>query len=104
VADLTACHPSVRKEIVRMSNLRLHDAPAEGTTVEDTIPETFLFPGVTRKSKDAPRPRVRPSIPRDPTVQAVERGLDHAQDRLNNLRDLVDRFGLSLHDEGPRAA
>jgi hypothetical protein len=87
-----------------MSNLRLCDAPSDGGPTEGTIPETYLFPGVARKAGARPRRRVRPSIARDSTVHAVERSLDHAQDRLNNLRDLVDRFGLSVHDEGPRAA
>lgn len=88
-----------------MSHLRLHDAHAQSTATEDAIPDTYLFPGVTRERPAKPaRHRVRPSIPADSTIHAVERGLDHAQDRLNNLRDLVDRFGLSVHDDGPRAA
>jgi hypothetical protein len=83
-----------------MSYLRLHDAPSDAL---ETIPETYLFPGVTRDQ--APKTaKVRPSIVRDDVIANVERGLDHAQDRLNNLRDLVDRFGLSMHDDGPRAA
>ena len=84
-----------------MSNLRLCEAPADCT--DDTIPETYLFPGVGRQAESG-RARVRPSIPSDSTIRNVERGLDHAQERLDNLRDLVDRFGLSMNDEGPRAA
>ena len=87
-----------------MSHLRLCDAPSEVTTTDGTIPETYLFPGVRQRATAGQRPRVRPSIPADSTIHAVERGLDHAQDRLTNLRDLVARFGLANHDEGPRAA
>lgn len=84
-----------------MSYLKLHDAPSD-TDTDDTIPETYLFPGVERGAKV--RPSIRPSIPDGFDLREIEGRLDHAQDRLNNLRDLVDRFGLSMHDEGPRAA
>lgn len=79
-----------------MSHLRLHEAP-----IDEAIPDTYLFPGPATRPA---RPVVRPSISGSGAIHPVERDLDHVQARLNNLRDLMDRFGLDLGAGGPRAA
>jgi hypothetical protein len=79
-----------------MSHLKLHDAPAD-----ENIPETYRFPAAPSRPA---RAKVHPSVQDSDVVQSVERNLDHVQARLNNLRDLMDRFGLGLGADGPRAA
>ena len=37
-------------------------------------------------------------------IRHVGQALDHAQRRLDNLRNLIDRFELDEDDDGPRAA
>lgn len=40
----------------------------------------------------------------DDAAKQVQRALFQAQRRLDNLRDLIDRFDLDDDDDGPRAA
>lgn len=77
------------------------------------MPYLRFHPEVETLSADSPIPistgRIARSelhmtcTPARGTIAEVERAMDLVDNRLQNLRDLVDQFGLD-DDDGPRAA
>jgi hypothetical protein len=68
-------------------------------------------PAPKGKPKKATRKPPAPSAPlkftlgdSDAAIAQVNSALEHTQRRLDNLRDLIDRFDLDDDDDGPRAA
>lgn len=68
-------------------------------------------PAPTGKPEKGKRTLPAPSAPlkltlggSDEAIAQVNRALEHTQRRLDNLRDLIDRFDLDGDDDGPRAA
>lgn len=58
-----------------------------------------------QKAPPAPAKPLRLSVGSDSDpIEEVSDALAHAQRRLDNLRDLIDRFDLDGDDDGPRAA
>ena len=68
------------------------------------VEEPLRFPA--DRIDQSPRMGLPPAVdaPRD-VISEVEAGLDLVDNRLRNLRALVDQFGLADEDDdGPRAA
>ena len=65
--------------------------------------ETLPRPGHGRTSVDAAGAGDADALPFDAVAHA-EQALSHAERRMENLMDLVRRFGLDAPGDGPRVA
>lgn len=86
-----------------MAYLRFVDATAD---MED---RTLRFPGSRQPGRSVRTGEYSSQgvsePPEPPTVHQAEEALDRVQARLNNLRELMQQFGLAGFDEDhPRAA
>ncbi len=75
-------------------------------TYTDTTPPEGPSPkGKRAKTPPVPDSPLRLSVgPASDSVAQVNKALEQTQRRLDNLRDLIDRFDLDGDDDGPRAA